>query len=167
MLVQQIEVFLEDRVGELEKMAGTLSTADVDIKALTLTDACNPGSPQKARLIVSDPEAAVSHLKAQGYKAESTDVVIVELPDRPGGLDAVLKILCNASINIQYIYAFMSRLEKKALAVCRFDDNGKAIETLKKSGITLVTDQTIMKDSEADMYEEHRLGDYMGGMFPW
>jgi hypothetical protein len=65
-------------------------------------------------------------------------VVAVEVPDKPGGLHELLEILNAKSINVEYMYAFVTQSGKNALMIFRFDRTDQAIETLKEAGLHIV-----------------------------
>ena len=65
-------------------------------------------------------------------------MVGIEVPDRPGGLDGVLKVLEGGRVNIEYMYAFATARGDKAVMVFRFDKPDEAIEALKAAGVNVV-----------------------------
>ena len=81
MKVKQISVFLENKCGRLAQITQDLAENDINIRALSIADTADFGI---LRIIVNDVEKASSILKAAGYTLGETDVVAVEVPDRPG-----------------------------------------------------------------------------------
>ena len=79
-----------------------------------------------------------SVLKECGFTVNKTEVVAVEVPDRPGGLSHILNVLDSGQINVEYMYAFGERTGGNAVIVFRFDDTDKAIETLTGSGVHIL-----------------------------
>jgi len=77
-------------------------------------------------------------LKEHCLVASITDIVAVEVNDHPGGLAAVLKILDEYDINVEYMYAFVEKNTDKAVVVFRFDDLDKAIATLTKNHVRVL-----------------------------
>ena len=82
MIVKQVSVFLENRAGRLAEVTGILADEKINIRALSLADSADFGI---LRLIVDDVGRAKSILKQEGLTVGETDVVAVEVPDRPGG----------------------------------------------------------------------------------
>ncbi|MGA8178690.1 MAG: ACT domain-containing protein, partial [Desulfobacterales bacterium] len=100
MRAEQISVFLENKAGRLAEVTGILSEAKVNIRALALADTSDFGV---LRLIVDNNEKAVEALKNRGFTVGRTDVLAVEVEDRPGGLHSILDILNGAGINVEYM----------------------------------------------------------------
>ena len=135
MKVEQISVFIENKSGRLAKISRVLGDSGINIRALSLADTSDFGI---LRLIVNDVEKAQSVLKECGFTVNKTEVVAVEVPDRPGGLSHILNVLDSGQINVEYMYAFGERTGGNAVIVFRFDDTDKAIETLTGSGVHIL-----------------------------
>lgn len=132
MKIKQISIFLENRVGRIMEITDILSECNINIRALSLADTSDFGI---LRLIVDDVEKALGTLKDKGFIVKDSDVVAVEVPDRPGGLATVLKVLGKKEINVEYMYAFFEKEKDKALLIFRFEDPDRAISLLSESGI--------------------------------
>ena len=89
-------------------------------------------------IIVNDNDKAVEVLKEKGFTVSKTEVVAVEVPDRPGGLANVLALLEKEGINVEYMYAFIERSSDNAVIVFRFDENDSAIKVLTSNGVTIL-----------------------------
>ena len=87
MRAKQISVFLENKAGRLAEVTGILAEADVNIRALAVADTSDFGV---LRLIVNDNQKALAALKNRGFTVGETDVVAVEVEDKPGGLHRIL-----------------------------------------------------------------------------
>ncbi len=135
MKVTQLSVFLENKKGRLYDAACVLGKAGVDIKALTIAESEDFGV---LRMVVNKPDQALEALKAGGFVASITDIVAVEVSDQPGGLAAILKILNEQNINLEYMYAFGEKNADKAIVVFRFDDPDRAIAVLTKNSIRVL-----------------------------
>lgn len=142
MKVQQISVFLENKSGRLANLTEVLGKSDINIRALSIADTSDFGI---LRLIVSNPQEAFQVLKEAGFTVSMTDVIAVEVEDRPGGLGAVLKILDTAGINIEYLYAFLEKSSNDALVVFRVEQIDQAIELLAKNKINVLRGQEVYK----------------------
>jgi len=135
MKVEQISIFIENKSGRLAEITRILGEAGINIRALSLADTSDFGI---LRLIVNDVESAKSVLKEQGFTVNKTEVIAVEVPDRPGGLSAILQMLDAARINVEYMYAFVERCGGNAVIIFRFDEIDKAIATLTSNGINIL-----------------------------
>ncbi|MEI7817775.1 MAG: ACT domain-containing protein [Desulfuromonadales bacterium] len=127
MKVEQISIFIENKSGRLAEITRILGDAEINIRALSLADTSDFGI---LRLIVNDCAKANSVLKEKGFTVSKTEVVAVEVPDRPGGLSAILKTLDREEINVEYMYAFVERCGGNAVIIFRFDETDKAIAAL-------------------------------------
>jgi hypothetical protein len=107
----------------------------VNIRAISLADNADFGI---LRLIVDDPTKALATLRARDYVAQTTEVVAVEVDDRPGGLETVLNVLQEHSVNVEYMYAFINKSPDKAVLIMRFDDPDRAVTVLAQAGVPVV-----------------------------
>ena len=135
MKVEQISIFLENKAGRLAEVTGILGDADINIRALSLADTSDFGI---LRLIVHDNERAKQVLKEHGFTVGRTEVVAVEVEDRPGGLNRILRILFEAGINVEYMYAFVQQSGQNAVLIFRFDEIDDAVAVLMRNGVTVI-----------------------------
>lgn len=142
MSLQQLTVFVENKKGALVDITSILATHNINIRALSIADTEDFGI---LRLIVNDNDTAVQELTAAGYLIKMTDVVGVKIGDAPGKLSKALQVLDAAHINMEYIYAFMTRTEKHAYVVLRVEDNAAAETALEDAGFHLITDADVEK----------------------
>lgn len=142
MSLQQLTIFVENKKGALVDITSTLANHNVNIRALSIADTQDFGI---LRLIVNDNDTAVKELTKAGYLIKMTDVVGVKIGDAPGKLSKALTVLDEAHINMEYIYAFMTRTEKHAYVVMRVEDNAAAETALEDAGFHLITDADVEK----------------------
>jgi hypothetical protein len=135
MLVKQISVFLENKSGRLADVANVLAGAGVDIRAMSIADTTDFGI---LRLIVNDPEKALVVLNKEGFAVSTTDVIAVGIPDSPGGLASVLNFLNEKNIDVEYLYAFITKYEDQAAVILKIDDTGEAVRILRDQGIKIL-----------------------------
>lgn len=135
MHVEQISIFIENKSGRLAEVTRILGEAGVNIRALSLADTSDFGI---LRLIVNDREKAKAVLKEKGFTVSKTDVVAVEVPDRPGGLSQILQTLDGENINVEYMYAFVERCGENAVIIFRFDETDRAIKCLLDKGFNVL-----------------------------
>ncbi len=135
MEVAQMSVFLENRSGGLASVVDVLGRNGVDIKALSVADMSDFGI---LRLIVDDPDRTRALLKEAGFTAEKTQVVAIEVPDRPGGLAQTLRALRDRRINVEYMYSAARKSGERAIIIFRFDETTRALEALRESGIKVL-----------------------------
>ncbi|MBI9110184.1 ACT domain-containing protein [Maridesulfovibrio ferrireducens] len=142
MKCDQLSIFLENRAGRLAEVTRLLSEAKVNIRALSLADTSDFGI---LRLIVSDFDKAQKTLKDAGFTVGKTTVVAVVVDDHPGGLHSLLEMLRNASINVEYMYAFVQQSGNNAVIIFRFDRTDQAIELLAENNIQMIPSEELSK----------------------
>jgi len=135
MKVEQISIFIENKSGRLAEVTKVLGEAGVNIRALALADTSDFGI---LRLIVDKTDTAKTALKEHGFTVSKTEVVAVEVPDRPLGLFGILQVLDSSRVNVEYMYAFVERCGENAVIIFRFDDPGEAIRVLTQNGVTVL-----------------------------
>ena len=136
MKVEQLAVFLENKSGRLAAITKVLSDNGINIRALSVADTADFGI---LRLIVDQTDKAKQVLKDAGFTVGMTDVVAVEVADRPGGLSGVLAVLNQVEINVEYMYAFVEKSGQNAVIIFRFDDADTAIEVLQNADIRILS----------------------------
>lgn len=135
MRVEQISVFLENKAGRLAEVTRILAEAKVNIRALSLADTSDFGI---LRLIVNDNNKAKEVLRGNGFTVGKTDVVAVEVEDRPGGLNKILDVLYRANVNVEYMYAFVQQSGSNAVIIFRFDNLDEAVKVLAENGVKVI-----------------------------
>ena len=137
MKIHQLSLFLENRPGQMAAPCRLLAEAGINIRTLTLADTQRFGI---LRLIVSDWQRSRSLLEESGYLVNVTEVVAVEVADRPGGLVELLELFEGSDINIEYMYAFTFGQENRAALIFRFDKPDAAIARLRAAGLNVLED---------------------------
>lgn len=140
MKITQISVFLENRKGRLYDVCSLFGREGINIRALTIAETETFGV---LRAVVDKPGLAFEVLKENSFTANITEVVAVEIPDEPGGLGNVLKVLSDNDVNVEYMYGFVEKFSDKALLVFRFEDVEKAVKILNEKSIPVVTEADI------------------------
>jgi hypothetical protein len=140
MKITQISVFLENRKGRLYDVCSLLGDNGVNIRALTIAETESFGV---LRIVVDKSDFAIKLLRENQFVANFTDVVAIEVPDQPGGLASILKLLSEHDVNIEYMYGFVEKFSDKALLVMRFENTELAQQILAKQNIHVVTEKEI------------------------
>ena len=135
MKLHQLSVFLENKPGRLSVPTRALADEGINIITLALADTQQFGI---LRLLVRHWRDAKEALEKAGCVVNVTEVVAVDVPDRPGGLAEVLEVVEKNGINIEYMYAFTGRIGERAVLVFRFEDPDLAIEVLQGAGVEVV-----------------------------
>jgi hypothetical protein len=140
MKVNQISVFLENKSGRLADVTRSLAENDVNIRALSIADTIDY---VLLRLIVNNPEQAGKVLTDEGFTVAKTEVLAIEVPDRPGGLAGIIDILSGKGLNIEYMYAFVGRAGEHAIVIFRIEPVDDAIVALKEGGVRILTGEEL------------------------
>ncbi|HBA55626.1 MAG TPA: amino acid-binding protein, partial [Syntrophorhabdus aromaticivorans] len=104
----------------------------VNIRAISVADTSDIST---VRFVVDDPARALNILKTNGFATKETDVLAVETPDHPGGLNAVLKPLKNAGINVHYLYPHLGRIGGQAIVILGVDKPEEAQKALQQNWV--------------------------------
>jgi hypothetical protein len=131
MPVKQISVSLENVPGKLSEVSDYLGDNGINIIALSVADTADISA---VRFVANDPEKAVNVLKSHGYSVKMSEVLAVEAPNHPGGLNAVLRPLKEMKINVNYLYTCLGRGENTVLIV-GVDKMEEADQVLKKNWV--------------------------------
>jgi len=133
MLVKQLSIFLENKKGRFTEVTTLLGDAGINMTAFTVAENSDFGI---VRLLVSDPEKARGILRENKYAVSVTDVICLQMPNEPGTLSKVMKIITQADIFIEYMYAFS--LGNGAVVVIRPDNLEKALSVLSENKVELL-----------------------------
>lgn len=133
--MKQLSIFLENREGRLEDVLSVLEEENINILSLSMADTSEYGM---LRLLVSDPDQGRAALKERGFSATLTDVVAIKMDHKVGELRRVLRIICEAGINIEYMYALCTETDEAAMA-------------LKPSNLSVA--ETVLKAAGVEFFE--------------
>ena len=131
MIIKQLTVFAENKVGYLSEITELLAKNHVDMKARSIADTKDFGI---LRLIVDKPEKALAALTKQGLLGTITEVVGTEISNKTGELSKALSVLAQNGVNVEYLYAFLSGSADSAYVVIKATDNSAAEKILKDAG---------------------------------
>ena len=137
----QVSVFLENKIGHLERITGILRNDHINIRAMTLTHTTQGWGI--FNLIVSDPQKACDSLVSNGLSATLRKVAVIEMDDTPGGLDELLKKISAAGINFTNAYGRIVESGKMAYLAIDVEDIDNAFVELEKAGLILVPDHKV------------------------
>lgn len=140
MLIKQISVFVENKQGRLHMLTDVLAKEGIDLKALTIADTTDFGI---MRCIVQDPEKTLKVIRDNNFTATITEVIAAEVPDVPGGLSNVLKILSDNGISVEYLYSFVRMHKNNALIIFRVEDPEAAVKILKDNNVNVLPGEVL------------------------
>ena len=139
-MVYQISVFLENRAGQFAEITGILADNGIDLRAISIAETADYGI---LRMIVDNSQKATATLMQHGYLLTMTPVLVVCVPDQPGGIAPVLATLADGNIDIEYMYSLFTHIEGKAYIVFRVAETEKFVSLLATHGITPSTSEEL------------------------
>jgi len=140
MKLEQLSIFLENRSGRLAKILTTLGAAGVNIRAMSLADTSDFGI---LRLIVNDIETGKQALRDGRFTVRVSEVIALEVRDRPGELAEMLGHIEHAGLNLEYMYSFVQKSMESAILIFRFDDLDRAISVLTENGFRIIENHEV------------------------
>ena len=140
MKVKQVSVFLENKIGHLRMITEELKKAELNIRAISLADSETFGV---LRMVIEDPDKACEILRSANHAVKETEVIAVEVPDRPGGLSDLLKVSEDCGVNIEYMYAVLEKKSDSAVIIFRVEDIDEVITKLETQGVRLLSSEEV------------------------
>ena len=140
MLVKQLSVFMENRPGRLYKLTHALGQEGIDFVTLSIADTKDYGI---VRFIARDNDRAYEILKQAGFTVGQTELIGVEVEDKPNALAEVIALLEEENINIEYLYSFVLTNHNSAKILMRVEDTERAVKWLGERGIKLLSEKIL------------------------
>ena len=119
-MIRQVSVFIQNREGRLSEMLKVLKAEDVNIRSLTIAETADYGV---VRLILQNTDKGLAALREAHIMANETNVMAVEIPDRPGGMSEMVELLTECGINIEYAYSFLPQNTSNAIIIFKIDED--------------------------------------------
>ncbi len=124
---KQLAVFLENKPGNLARMCEALAQKEINLLALSVSDTVDHAV---VRIVVDKPTEALHVLGSAGMLVVESDVLVVEVPNRPGALAEVARRLADSDVNIEYAYCTTAEGQPSGTLVLRTRDPERATEVL-------------------------------------
>ncbi|UCD29682.1 MAG: acetolactate synthase [Planctomycetota bacterium] len=126
--VRQLSVFLENRMGQLLRLAQLFENREIRILGLSVIDSIDCAV---VRLLCDSPDEAMVILREAGFAVSVAEVLVVRLPHGKKGLLSVCSALLSSEINIAYTYTLMPTKMGSAI-VLSVDNTEIAVDTLQQ-----------------------------------
>lgn len=136
MSLKQISVFLENKSGRLADVTKVLGDAGINLLGMTIADTADFGI---LRIIVTDTEKTMQVLANHHFTAKMTDVLAIEVDDRPNGLSLIMEIFCKNNINIEYLYFTVDRRSGRHLVILKTENPDRALPIIAANGLTTLS----------------------------
>lgn len=139
MNIKQLSIFVENKQGRLAEITEIITKANANIRALSIADTTDFGI---LRIIVDKPDEAAACLKEAGVTVSVTNVIAIGIDDNPGAFSRPMRLLSDAGVDVEYMYAFITRKSEKAYVILRVADNDAATKVLIGNGVELLDEAT-------------------------
>jgi hypothetical protein len=126
---RQITVALENQPGQLANVCALLVESKISINAICVIDNIEQGV---IRLMVSDPAQCKTALQSRGFYVIESDILVIDLTDRPGKLAQIAGTLSAAKINIDYVYGSVDLQASQIRLILKPSDIGRARPLLEQ-----------------------------------
>ena len=140
-MIKQLSVFVQNEIGSLAGVTTVLKDNLINLRAIASFD-----TPEFAilRIVVDQPEKAKELLSAKGFAVKMSEAVAVELEDKPGVLNDMLRVIADAKLGINYIYSIVLRNGKAPLMIVNTDDLPKTAVVLKEHGYIVAEQEELI-----------------------
>ena len=134
MPVKQFRLQTANVSGKLSYLSEVLAKHGVNIRAISV--GLESKEVSSICIVVDDPKKARNALTSEAIEFSESDVMAVEMPDHPGGMNAVLKPLRDAKINAIAMYPYIGRANNPIM-ILEVDNIKVATEVLKRNWVKL------------------------------
>jgi len=132
--IKQISVKTENISGKLSYLSDILGQQGVNIRAISVGE--DTSHISLIHMVVDEPKKAMNALKAREIDFDVSDVLAVEMPDHPGGMNAVLRPLRDGGINVISMYPYIGRASRPIM-ILKVDNLIKAVDVLKRNWVRI------------------------------
>jgi hypothetical protein len=140
-MTYQVSIFLENKLGRLEKVTSILRDSAINIRSMHLNHTASGWGI--LNLVVSNPELAQQRLNEGGMSAALREIVVVQMADNPGGLDELLKQIVKAGVNFTNAYGIVESNGDSAFFVIDIQDIPDAKTSLSSIGLEIIADDLV------------------------
>ncbi len=140
MFVNQIAVFLENRKGRVGDFARVLADNNIDLVSMSIADTKEFGI---LRAITRDNALAVKALRDAGFTVTSSELIGIEVEDVAGGLSAVLQLLDDGGVDIEYLYSYARTEANRAIIILKANNVDVALSVIAKNNIKILENSII------------------------
>jgi hypothetical protein len=125
---KQLSFEMPNQVGLMAEISAALGKSKINIISLFGIEV---GDIAIIMLITSDNAAAKKLLKKMGADAGATDVVTIEMPNKPGEFSKVSDIIAQAGIDIFTVMGTAGS-SKNSMVVLKTSDDKKVLKLINK-----------------------------------
>lgn len=134
MAIKQFRLETANVSGKLSNLSDVLGKHGVNIRAVSVGQ--ESAEISSICIVVDDPKKAKNAFASENLEFKEIGVLAVEMPDHPGGMNAVLKPLRDAKINVITMYPYIGRASNPIM-ILEVDNTHTATEVLKRNWVKL------------------------------
>lgn len=140
-MTYQVSVFLENKLGHLERVTSVLNRAQINIRSVHLNHTASGWGI--LNLVVSEPERAQRLLNESGMSSALREIVVLKMEDQPGGLDRLLQAIVAAGVNFSNAYGRTVEEGGCAFFMIDVQDIPGARQRLQDKGLEIMADRLV------------------------
>jgi len=124
---KEINLILSNKIGTLARISDVLTAAGVNIDAISAR-----GDKRRAyfHILVDRHMKAKNALAKAKYDVTDTDVILLEMPNKPGRMQKVAGELADNGVDILYTYGSAGS-GRSAFCVLKTDNDKKALKLIR------------------------------------
>lgn len=103
MIIKQVSVNIEDRIGASWQVFQTLADNQINILSYSIEDAPDHGT---LRLITDNATKADEVLRQVGFGSQLISVYAMNVPNETGSMSRILRYLAEKEVSVDFMYAF-------------------------------------------------------------
>lgn len=134
-MLKQLSVYAENKKGNLQRITSILAKEEVNIWGSVTNDSAEYGI---VRMVVSEPDKAMTALIDAGFLCRPTEVIGVEMEDKVGNLNKLLGALFDSNINVNYMYLSFNRDSGKPVMIFHTEEIGEVEACITAKGFSTV-----------------------------
>ncbi|GAB4250493.1 MAG: ACT domain-containing protein [Thermoleophilia bacterium] len=135
MAVSQLSVFVENKTGRVAEVMRFVADKGLKVIGFTIADTTDYGI---VRLVVDRSPEARDALRDHGFTVIASDVLCVETGERGSALAALVEVLSDHMVNVEYMY-----LTTREAAVVKVEEGEKAEKLLSESGFRVLSQKDL------------------------
>ena len=133
-MIRQLSIYAKNEKGTMRRLLSALAAENINVLGFVNNDSGEFGT---VRMIVDDFDKGYDILTNAGYLCSKSSVMGIELPDRPGELEAFLNILDDMNVNIDYMYVGYSRENSQPIILLHTSNMSMISDTIARKGYTV------------------------------
>lgn len=137
--IRLVAVFVENKPGQTARVTQVLANANINIRWTTIA---NSGSFGVLKFLVDNCDLACQRLRERGFMVSTLNALAVQVPDRPGALNAVAENLAAHQINLDNTSGFVAN--NQAILIIETHELDRAATVLEQKGWRLLSEPELL-----------------------